>query len=97
MTTFIRLISEHDHARALCACVKSVRAGESESRVFERQPSRFNGIPGTPFAYWAVESDFAAFESIPTFESKDRIVRIGLTTHEDFRWLRLWWETSLHQ
>ena len=62
--------------------------------VFERAPEEFASIPGSPFAYWVLESARVAFSRFEAFGSEERTALVGLQTSDDFRFLRAWWEPA---
>lgn len=62
--------------------------------VFEVEPAEFKKVPGSPFAYWVSETIRALFDGAPQFESGGRTAKCGAGTLDDFRFLRLSWESS---
>jgi hypothetical protein len=66
----------------------------AQANCFHRDPADFHVIPKSPFAYWASDAVFELFKRGETIEFGSRVVRIGMTTHDDFRWLRSWWEVT---
>ena len=100
MTTFLRLLAESDKAAALrevCGNVRETDGEQNDPRLFEVAPEAFDAVPGKPFAYWVSEAVRETFRRLPAFESEGRMVRVGLQTSEDFRFVRLWWETPSPQ
>ena len=93
MTTFLRLLAEGDKAEALSRACARVRAGEPDPCRFEVAPESFDAVPGKPFAYWVSEALRAMFQRLPAFEQAGRTARRGPSTCDDFRYLRLWFET----
>jgi hypothetical protein len=87
---FLRIIESPDKAVALAEAI----ADPSSPLRFEVDPGSFATIPGSPFAYWASESIRAAFATFPRLEADGRTAKQGLATADDFRFLRLWTETS---
>ena len=92
MTTFLRLLTDKDKANNLLDSCKALRAGETDTRVFDVEPESFRAVPGAPFAYWVSEAVRQVFKRLPAFECDDRTARQGLATAEDFRFVRTWWE-----
>ncbi len=87
-TIFIRLIDEPDKASALrLATVNS----ENYHAV---DVHRFSQLPKSPFAYWASNGLFKAFESFEPLEGEKREARRGAGASDDARYLRLSWEVS---
>jgi hypothetical protein len=91
MSVFLKLWDKADVERSMLEACDS----NSRSAVYRIDPQKFRTLPGSPFAYWAPDHLFDVF-SLDGLEDSESgvIVRIGLTTHDDFRWLRLSWETS---
>jgi hypothetical protein len=52
----------------------------------------FDAIPNYAMPYWAGGKLFACYSSFPAFEPACGFVRQGLSSGDDVRWLRLWWE-----
>lgn len=87
MTTFLRLLGDKNKQGALANAVQP-----GGSNYFEVDPISFRQIPGAPFAYWATEYIRNIFKKFPPYESESRLVRQGLSTADDFRFVRCWWE-----
>lgn len=92
MTTFLRLLTDKDKDSNLLDSCTALRAGETDTRVFDVEPESFRAVPGAPFAYWVSEAVRQVFKRLPAFECDDRTARQGLATAEDFRFVRTWWE-----
>lgn len=93
MTFFIRLLDSDDKNAALINASNSVRSGVVCAQVFQPNPETFFEIPGTPFAYQASNEIRRIFKAMPSFEVNGRAVKQGLATADDFRFVRVWWET----
>ncbi len=94
MTTFLRLLAEPDKATALAESCSRLRSGSSDPRLFSVAPTAFDTVPGKPFAYWVSEALRETFARLPAFEGEGRTARLGGSTKNDFRFLRVWWEIS---
>lgn len=92
MTHFLRLLAEDHKAEALRQVCAHLLAGATDPRHFEVAPEAFDAVPGKPFAYWVSEAVRETFRRLPAFESEGRMVKQGLATADDFRFLRAWWE-----
>jgi hypothetical protein len=91
-TLFVRLLESNDKA----ADLRNAVCGTSPSaQVFTVDLESLRSIPGSPFAYWVSEPLRRLFPTLPQFESGDRIARKGLTTSDDARYVRCWWEPNL--
>ena len=62
---------------------------------FHRRSVSFVALPGSPFAYWAGASLSAVFGEDRGSSERGRTAGQGLTTTDDFRFVRLWWEVSI--
>lgn len=100
MTVFFRVLDTpvDDKASELRSAIASIR-GEGTSvgtRVtFEREPSAFRAVPGTPFPYWASDTVMEIFSRLSPFATGENTVKQGLASGDDFRLMRLWWEPRL--
>ncbi len=93
MTTFFRLNSAEDKGatlKSLCAAPTA-----DDVVVFERAVDDLLRIPGAPLAYWAASELVRAFGRLPSFEKTGRFAGQGVATADNFRFLRLHWETRL--
>jgi hypothetical protein len=93
MSTFFRLNSAEDKGailRSLCAAAQA-----DDVVVFERAVDDLLHIPGAPLAYWAASELVRAFGRLPSFEKTGRFAGQGVATADNFRFLRLHWETRL--
>jgi hypothetical protein len=86
-TTFLRILAADDKAAAL---LRTVREGGDERFVVD--PVRFLAVPRSPFVYWVSDSIRALYGSFDPFESGQRTARLGASSKNDFRYLRLFWE-----
>ena len=93
MSTFLRLLSETNKAKALMTACNHFRHGKNDSRSFEVASDSFGSVPSQPFAYWVGESVRRVFQRLPAFEGTGRTTKQGLATADDFRFVRIWWES----
>lgn len=91
-TLFFRLIADDDKAHSLAQSVDALWNGHPLSTTYVFNPESFSRLPGRPFAYWASKKLFDLFDSAQVFEQGDRVARVGLSTSDDFRFLRVFWE-----
>ena len=97
MTRFIRVIKDSDKATSIAIVAQAYRENQSDERLFCICPSAFKTVSGAPFAYWVRDSIFGAYKQFLPFENDLRNARIGTSTGNDFRFVRLWWEIPLTQ
>ncbi len=90
---FFRLVADDDKASTLSEAVDSLQHNVDTPDVYVVEPSSFEQVPGSPFAYWVSEAMRRKFRTLPKFEGEERTVRQGLATTDDFRFVRGWWES----
>jgi len=92
--TFIRLLRDTDKPASLTAATSAQRASIRDDRVFRVVLSDFKAVPGWPVAYWMGASLRRLFVDYPALEGRGAEVRQGLTTGDDFRFVRAFWEVD---
>lgn len=93
-TVFLRTLEElSDKEFALRRAIEIPEPARGRQR-FEVDPRSFTSVPGSPFAYWVSDRLRDLFKELPLFESGGRVARQGGVNGDDFRWLRLWMETT---
>jgi len=85
----IRALSEMDKGVALAESV----SGSATHTIFVCDPAGFYSISGAVFAYWVTGKVRQLFRDAPRFETDRRTVKQGLATADDFRFIRVAWET----
>ena len=85
----IRALSEKDKGAALAESV----SGSATHKTFVCDPAGFYSMSGAVFAYWVTGKVRQLFRDAPRFETDRRTVKQGLATADDFRFIRLAWET----
>ena len=93
-TTCVRLVRSRDIELGLSQAVAAVRKGVNDSRVFRVSSSEIDVIPGAPFAYWAHADLRNLFRRLVPLEGGIAEAKMGLSTGDDVRFVRLWWETK---
>lgn len=94
-TIFFHLLAHEDKDDSLAEAIKCIAEGTvnaPDTYVVDSQC--FDQIPGSPFAYWVSDETRRKFAELPPFEDEGRIVRQGLATADDFRFVRTWWEVE---
>ncbi len=94
MSLFLRLLGSENKEIALKKSCTYFRRGDSDPFRFEVPSDSFSSIPGKPFAYWVSSAVRDTFRKFPRFESDGRVVKQGLATADDFRFVRAWWEVE---
>ena len=91
MTLFVPLLNVPPDQKAL-ALLTALRDGLMATPRVSIED--FKKISGAPFAYWISSAVREQFSSRRPLESDGRDVQSGVSTMDDFRFLRVWWETS---
>ena len=94
MTIFFRLLEPDDKGAALHDAIAQLTTGTPNANTFPVEPASFQQVPGSPFAYWVSDGIRESFTKFSGIEVDNRNVRIGLSTSDDFRFVRLWWESE---
>jgi hypothetical protein len=84
----LRLLGEEDKANTL----QEIICNASDPRCFVVTPEDFRCVPNTPFCYWVSSYVRNLYTELPRFESDERMVRVGLQSSYDYRFIRSWWE-----
>jgi len=89
-----RHLQDEDKGASLYEEVEALRSAEATPRVFAVLPVDFKCVPGAPFAYWVKKSVRELFATLPAAESGSRRIALGLSTKNDTRFVRVWWEVE---
>ena len=84
----LRLLGEVNKGDALYEVLVDVH----DPRHFVAAPEDFRQVPNTPFSYWVSSGIRRLFSQLLPLESNGRVTKQGLSTADDFRFVRLWWE-----
>ncbi len=103
-TTFVmRTSAIADYATTYVRLTEYLSSDEKERRLvqgsadqFYVSQDQFSAIPGSPIAYWASEAVRRAFEIAAPLESIAK-PRLGMTTGDNDRFVRGWYEVSLNR
>jgi len=94
VTWFIRLTSADDKVGSLRDQLVRIARGEASDDCFHIPINSLRTIPGSPFAYWVSDGVRRLFGKFERFEREGRTAKQGLTTADDFRFVRAWWEVK---
>ncbi len=86
---FINLLASADKQADLRRALESANTHIQTCRLEE-----FEALPSIQFAYSASEILLRAFRSNAPYEPNHGVVRMGLTTSDNTRFVRLWWEVD---
>ena len=89
-----RLLDSDNPAEPLAQAVAKLCEGENSSVVYSVKPTSFRKVPNAPFAYWASNKLLDKFGNFPPFQSNGKVAKQGLSTADDFRFVRLNWEVQ---
>ncbi len=87
----IRALRDTDKEAALRSRIDSVG---SVDEVFDVPVSRLSKIPGKPLAYWIPRTFLTAWQSAHSFSDQSVQALKGLSSADNFRFLRLYWEVE---
>ena len=91
MTVF-RAIADTDRQAALQSCLNAHREGKAESRLFLADQAAFHILPDSPFVYWIDGATIRRFLTGTTFQPSIANVKQGLSTSDNYRFVRAVWE-----
>lgn len=101
------VLSEKKRQQNLGRCFRLISSKEKDidlrgallntghSSNFLLNHSEIDGIPGSPLAYWVGNSIVSLFKEGNVLASSNREVQQGLSTKDDFRYFRNWFEVEL--
>ncbi|MBT8036122.1 MAG: hypothetical protein KJO21_01135 [Verrucomicrobiae bacterium] len=92
-----RLLDSNDPAQPLADAVRALASETASQDTYEVEPASFRHIPNAPFAYWVSEKIRKLFVTLPPFENEERTATVGLQTGDDFRFVRIGWESPVNQ
>ncbi|WP_291996334.1 BREX-1 system adenine-specific DNA-methyltransferase PglX [Candidatus Accumulibacter sp. ACC012] len=87
-------IKESDAPETVGHHIEAYRAARPTDSTYKIDVRSFSQLPGFPFSYWIPEKWLAAYSEFPTLESQGVIVKQGMESSDNFRFVRLWWEPS---
>lgn len=90
---FYRLVVDEDKESKL---LELCRGQFVKNTSFIVNPKSFRKLEGSPYCYWA-DSDVVSKIARPGIEPSAAVVKVGLQTGDDFRFLRNFWEIPMAQ
>ncbi len=93
-TTIFRLLKDTNKSAGLTSAIKAHRNREDDTRVFHVRLDDLHVVPGSPLAYWMSPGIRRLFADHPSVEGIAGDFRTGLTTGDNFRFIRAFWEVS---
>lgn len=92
MTIFFRLLNDADKNAGLKGRIDLLNQSLPEENSYLVEPDEFFNVPGAPFAYWVSKQIRSSFICAELFGDAGRQAQRALSTNDDFRYLRLWYE-----
>lgn len=89
----LRLLREHDRPEALRFVASAAAEGRIDHRIFRVDLDAISRIPRRPIAYWLHPALLQLFSAGRSLGEKAE-VRSGLSTGDDFRFVRTRWEVE---
>ena len=74
--------------------ITHLRQGTLPSDVYVIFVRTFQAIPECPFAYWTPEESLQAYARFKALEDYGVVVKQGMESSDNFRFVRLWWEVA---
>jgi hypothetical protein len=91
---YFRLVKEYDKELSLHRCILDLVKGRDHNLTHSVNQETFSLVPSSPISYWVSDAMRRMFKDVPLFESNAGLVKSGLNTSYDLRFLRLWWEIN---
>jgi len=94
---YFRLVKEPDgesKRKRLEGALERLRKGEKDEIVYRYKQSDFDGIPGSPWAYWIRPKVMDLFRQCSPIGNEAEF-RAGMHGGDFFRFGRLWWEVGI--
>ena len=89
---FFRLVKTLDKASTLIRAISDLANTGVTANVFCLNPRELRRLPSSRFAYWVPPRILSAFERKPRLEDLAVSVDVGLSSKDDFRFVRALWE-----
>ncbi len=93
-THFLRAVTFKDKGKVLTDVAMSMRTNTPHPMHFPRNTADFATLSGSPLPYWVDGDIVRILARHPRFEPTLGVVRQGLSTGDNFRFVRAWWEVS---
>jgi len=94
---FFRCLIDNDKENSLASKVKEACKGKLLNNTFCISPSIFNSLSGAPYCYWISSAIIDKISKLPSLEPEGALVKVGMQTGYDFRFLRNFWEVPSQQ
>ncbi|MDA7645314.1 BREX-1 system adenine-specific DNA-methyltransferase PglX, partial [bacterium] len=89
---FFRKLLSDNKDRDLLESIESVNSQSGDDTRFFAKTTVFGKLPNSPYTYWVSPHTIRHLTDLPRLEPNTAMVRVGMQTGEDARFLRLIWE-----
>jgi hypothetical protein len=93
-TIFFRLLDVVNRPSRLSNSIAKSSEGGKTADAYSVEPTSFQQVPGSPFAYWVSDEVRSKFVELPQLGSKGRDAQHGVSTKEDFQFVRAYREAA---
>ncbi len=93
-TIVLRLLGQEDRGEKLCSSIGAVCKGNAPESLFVVDLQACATLPNAPIVYWIDPHVIVSLARHPHFEPAIGQVRCGLSTGDNFRFVRLLWEVT---
>lgn len=91
---FFRLLDQEEKGRPLLHWIEQLAQGATSNGTYLKQLDSFRDFPEARISYWAPESVREIYRTLPAASGSGLEVKFGLSTKDDFRFIRACWEVS---
>ncbi|MBA7657330.1 hypothetical protein ES703_65267 [subsurface metagenome] len=93
-TIVVRLLGQEARGEKLCCAVDKICKGNTPGSLFVTDLQSCTSLPNAPIVYWIDPDMVVALGRHPHIEPTIGEVRCGLSTGDNFRFVRLLWEVA---
>ena len=91
---FFRAVLDDNKMDVLSQRCAELKNGNLAKNVFYFNLASIRRISGSPFTYWVSSGIIDKISNFPELEDAGALVKVGMQTGDDFRFLRSFWEVS---
>tara|TARA_R110001583_G_scaffold95421_1_gene239248 strand:+ start:11846 stop:13819 length:1974 start_codon:yes stop_codon:yes gene_type:complete len=94
MSIFLK-ISGEDKESKIKEGISKISKGEISEQIFIKNAQDFSNVPTSPFCYWAPQNIIDLFSKFSSFEEGPLTAKLGASTKNNDRFVRLAWEVPV--
>ena len=94
MSIFLK-ISGEDKDSCIRESIKNINKGKVDDQVYIKNAQDFSNVPTSPFCYWAPQNVIDLFSKHLSFENGPLTAKLGASTKNNDRFVRLAWEVPV--